>query len=193
MKRYVTASAPALSTAASTVVHRATLSAMSGFELPVSGNGAGASFTGTILLQKFVASGGGIAAVGTMIGKVSDALGTVTTVAQNVQAAVNIGAATGEILHLDIGPISLVFRGGPHVNLSEIVLDITAQEGDGNRLGNLLCAVADLLARPGALARILNDILGIIASDGGEARGGNWAGSHVNAIAWTIGLRRRRR
>ncbi|PYR73203.1 MAG: ABC transporter substrate-binding protein [Acidobacteria bacterium] len=166
---------------------------MSGFELPVSGNGAGASFTGTILLQKFVASGGGIAAVGTMIGKVSDALGTVTTVAQNVQAAVNIGAATGEILHLDIGPISLVFRGGPHVNLSEIVLDITAQEGDGNRLGNLLCAVADLLARPGALARILNDILGIIASDGGEARGGNWAGSHVNAIAWTIGLRRRRR
>jgi hypothetical protein len=38
------------------------------------------------------------------------------------------------------------------VNLSEIVLDITAQAGAGNLLGNLLCSVAGLLDSPGGLA-----------------------------------------
>ena len=49
------------------------------------------------------------------------------------------------------------------MNLSEVILDITAQSGAGNLLGNLLCAVAGLLDNPGGLARVLNDILGILA------------------------------
>jgi hypothetical protein len=48
------------------------------------------------------------------------------------------------------------------VNLSRIVLDITAQSGPGNLLGNLLCSVANLLNNPNGLANLLNNILGIL-------------------------------
>ena len=61
-------------------------------------------------------------------------------------------------LHLDIGPISLDLL-GLKVDLSRIVLDITAQTGAGNLLGNLLCAVAGLLDNPSGLVRLLNQIL----------------------------------
>jgi hypothetical protein len=46
--------------------------------------------------------------------------------------------------------------------LSRIVLDITAESGAGNLLGNLLCAVAGLLDNPSGLARRLNRILDIL-------------------------------
>ena len=69
-----------------------------------------------------------------------------------------IAQATCAILHLDLGPLSLDVL-GLQVNLSRIVLDITAQPGAGNLLGNLLCAVAGLLDNPGGLAKLLNDIL----------------------------------
>jgi hypothetical protein len=109
-----------------------------------------------------VPSGTGVAAVGTLTGMVTDSLGRTTTIAQNVTAPVAIGAATCDILHLDLGPLALDLL-GLQVNLSEIILDITAQTGAGNLLGNLLCAVTGLLDSPGGLARLLNDILGILA------------------------------
>ena len=65
---------------------------------------------------------------------------------------------TCNILHLDIGPIALD-RLGLKVNLSEIILDITAETGAGNLLSNLLCSVANLLNDPNGLARLLNQIL----------------------------------
>jgi hypothetical protein len=132
-----------------------------GLALPVSGAGSGSTFTGTFTLQKFVPSDGGVAAVGMLTGQVTNALGTVTTVAQNVALPVNIAATTCEILNLDIGPIALDLL-GLQVNLSEIILNITAQSGAGKLLGNLLCAVAGLLDQPNGLARVLNDILSIL-------------------------------
>jgi len=42
------------------------------------------------------------------------------------------------------------------------VLDLTGQTGAGNLLGNLLCGIAGLLDSPGGLARLLNQILGIL-------------------------------
>ena len=69
--------------------------------------------------------------------------------------------ATCDILHLDLGPLSLDLL-GLQIDLSRIVLDITAQAGAGNLLGNLLCAVAGLLDSPGGLARLLDQILGIL-------------------------------
>ena len=48
------------------------------------------------------------------------------------------------------------------MDLSQVVLDITAQQGAGNLLGNLLCAVAGLLDSPGGLSRVLNQILGVL-------------------------------
>jgi hypothetical protein len=47
------------------------------------------------------------------------------------------------------------------VDLSRVILDITAQTGAGNLLGNLLCAVTGLLD-PDGLARLLNQILGAL-------------------------------
>jgi len=138
------------------------LAAATGLALPVSGSGSGATFTGTFTLQKFVTTGSRVGAVAMLTGTVTDALGEVTTVAQNVKAPVNIGAATGDILHLDIGPIALDLL-GLQVHLSEIILDITAQSGAGNLLGNLLCAVAGLFGQPRGLTKVLNDILGVLA------------------------------
>jgi hypothetical protein len=51
---------------------------------------------------------------------------------------------------------------GLEVDLNQIVLDITGQTGAGNLLGNLLCAIAGLLDSPGGLARLLNQILGVL-------------------------------
>ena len=71
-------------------------------------------------------------------------------------------AATCPILHLDLGPLFLDVL-GLQVDLSQVVLDIVAESGAGNLLGNLLCAVTGLLDSPGGLARLLNQILGILA------------------------------
>jgi hypothetical protein len=70
--------------------------------------------------------------------------------------------ATCEILHLELGPLDLNLL-GLVVHLNKVVLDISAQSGPGNLLGNLLCAVANLLNTGGPLQQIvnlLNQILG---------------------------------
>jgi hypothetical protein len=54
------------------------------------------------------------------------------------------------------------------VDLNQIVLDITAQAGPGNLLGNLLCAIANLLNPAGVttglqgLANLLTRLLGAL-------------------------------
>jgi hypothetical protein len=92
---------------------------------------------------------------------VTDATGLATTVVQTVTMPVTVAQATCQILHLDVGPISLNLL-GLQINLSEIVLDITAQRGPGNLLGNLLCAVVGLLDDPSGLSRVLNNILDLL-------------------------------
>jgi hypothetical protein len=96
--------------------------------------------------------------LGTVSGVATTAAGVATSALSSVQVPVAIGANTCEILHLDLGPIFLDVL-GLQVDLSEVVLDITAQAGPGNLLGNLLCAVAGLLDNPTGLANLLNQIL----------------------------------
>ena len=67
-----------------------------------------------------------------------------------------------------LGPLNLDLL-GLVVHLDTVHLNITAQQGPGNLLGNLLCAVANLLNNPagagGALtgiANLLNQILRIL-------------------------------
>jgi hypothetical protein len=62
-----------------------------------------------------------------------------------------------DILFLDIGPISLDLL-GLLLDVAPIQIDLDADPGAGNLLGNLLCAVAGLLDGGGLLA----DILGIL-------------------------------
>jgi hypothetical protein len=65
-------------------------------------------------------------------------------------AQAQAAAATCNILHLVLGPLNLNLL-GLTVHLNRVVLDITAVQGAGNLLGNLLCAVANLLNGPGSL------------------------------------------
>lgn len=67
-----------------------------------------------------------------------------------------------QILFLDLGPIFLDVL-GLQVDLSEIVLDITAVGGAGNLLGNLLCAVAGLLDPGGFLNNLLTGLNRLLA------------------------------
>ena len=129
--------------------------------IPVTGTAPGGAFSGAFTLTSFAVRNGEVVALGTLSGVVTNAAGVVGSILRNVALPVSVGATTCEILHLDLGPLSLDLL-GLQVDLSRIVLDITAQAGAGNLLGNLLCGVAGLLDNPGGLARLLNQILGIL-------------------------------
>lgn len=63
-------------------------------------------------------------------------------------------AGTCDILHLVLAPLDLNLL-GLKVHLDRVVLDIVAQSGAGQLLGNLLCAVAGLLDNGGTLSQLL--------------------------------------
>jgi len=161
--------------------------------LPVGGNftdaaGGTGSFAGTFLLQQFAVVNNQLVGQGTLTGTLTSSTGQVlgsvykqiampvsfpsgasSEFGKSSSALGHIGTtATCEILHLDLGPLSLNLL-GLQVNLSEVVLDIAAQSGSGNLLGNLLCAVANLLNGGldlsgvlGQIATLLNQILGVL-------------------------------
>jgi hypothetical protein len=70
------------------------------------------------------------------------------------RAASATGAATCQILILVLGPLDLNLL-GLVVHLDRVVLTIVAQSGAGQLLGNLLCAVANLLNNGGTLGQLL--------------------------------------
>lgn len=120
----------------------------------------GPAFTGTVTITQFAYD----QATGTLrvSGVLKDASGAVVKEFTNVAATLDSrGAPTApvcSILDLDIGAIHLDLL-GLVVDLAPIHLDITAQSGPGNLLGNLLCALAGLLDRvPAAVSAILNII-----------------------------------
>ena len=132
-----------------------------GVAVPIVGSGGGLTFNGVFDLQRFVERDGFVSAVGTLTGTVTNAAGVVTSIVRNVTIPIAVTEATCEILHLDLGPLSIDLL-GLQIDLSRVVLDIVAQAGAGNLLGNLLCAVAGLLDQPGGLARLLNQILDLL-------------------------------
>jgi hypothetical protein len=92
--------------------------------------------------------------------------GTATATTTAVRVTQQSSATTCDILFLDLGPLHLDVL-GLTVDLNEVVLDVAAQAGAGNLLGNLLCTVVHLLDIPGALAalaNILNQINTILAA-----------------------------
>lgn len=105
-------------------------------------------------------TGTGLVASGLAV--VNTATGTVITAFTNAPLAAS-GACP--ILHLSIGPINLDLL-GLQVTTNTIVLDITAQSGPGNLLGNLLCAIANLLNQNplnlNQIATLLNQLLGAL-------------------------------
>ncbi|WP_430295880.1 ABC transporter substrate-binding protein [Sinomonas sp. B1-1] len=131
-------------------------------------DGALATFTGSFNLTQFANQNGQLVAVGTLTGTLTDAAGNVLGTVTNLPVSLPVGgnattAGTCDILHLDLGPLDLNLL-GLKVHLNEVVLDITAQSGPGNLLGNLLCSVAGLLDKGtglNGLANLLNHLLGL--------------------------------
>ena len=121
----------------------------------------GGTFSGVMNITGFAVQNGQVVALGTVSGVATTTANGTTSVFQNVAAPVSVAQATCSILHLDLGPLSLNVL-GLQVDLSQVVLDITAQSGAGNLLGNLLCSVAGLLDNPGGLANVLNNLLGTL-------------------------------
>ena len=140
-----------------------------GITQPVTGTVAnGGTFNGVLNISQFNYARGVISAVGTLSGTLTDAAGNVVGNVTNVAVSLPVtGApATGSctILTLDLGPLDLNLL-GLMVHLNEVVLNITAQSGSGNLLGNLLCAVAHLLdsnASGNAISNLLNQILSLL-------------------------------
>ncbi len=135
--------------------------------IPITGKANnGKSFTGHFNVSQFVARGGKAYAVGTLTGKI----GNRTVKQSNVAIPVSMGsasspltahaAATCQILNLVLGPLHLNLL-GLHVDLNQVVLNITGQTGAGQLLGNLLCGVANLL-NPGLPAGQLAGLLNIV-------------------------------
>ena len=134
--------------------------------IPVNVQNALGSFAGNLNIQKFAVQNNQLVAVGTLTGVVKNATGGIIgNIIKNVVIPVNLLGSRGtcQILHLELGPLDLDLL-GLVVHLDKVVLDITAESGPGNLLGNLLCSVANLLngGNLGALANVLNQILGIL-------------------------------
>ena len=122
-------------------------------------------------ITSFKVVDGVLTAVGTMTGDVTTVVGgvpvttTVTNAAFSAPVTILQQGAACEILTLDLGPIHLDLL-GLIVDLSAVHLNITAQPGPGNLLGNLLCAVAHLLdnGNTGGLQALLDALNGILAN-----------------------------
>src|SRR5215218_7884206 len=153
-------------TALSTSVNSAPAPA-AGVMFPVNFSSTLGSFAGVFDVTRFAVQNGQLVAIGTLTGVVRDATGAlVGNVSQALTLPVLLGPTSGtcQILHLELGPLDLNLL-GLMVHLDQVVLDITAQQGPGNLLGNLLCAIAGLLDAGGPLdgiARLLNQILRVL-------------------------------
>lgn len=77
------------------------------------------------------------------------------------------GKASCDVLHLVLAPLDLDLL-GLKVHLDKVLLDVVAQSGAGNLLGNLLCAVTGLLdgGLGGQLGRLTNLLDQVLAALG---------------------------
>jgi hypothetical protein len=126
------------------------------------------TFTGTFTPTRFVASQGNLFLRGTLSGACTAIDPIAGTITQNVNQVVNIlitaigpqQAGSCQILDLTLGPLHLDLL-GLVIDLNQVHLTITAEQGPGNLLGNLLCGITNLL-NPNTvtgLAQTLNQLL----------------------------------
>jgi hypothetical protein len=160
------------------------------FRVPVTGTTAnGGTFRGSFTATRFVYQHAQALADGQLIGTLTRPNGRTGHVDQAVQLPISdaaflgthqatteglqldAAAATGscQILNLVLGPLDLDLL-GLVVHLNRVHLNITAQTGPGELLGNLLCAVAHLLdgvPMSGLLAKLVGVLNRILAALGG--------------------------
>src|SRR3982751_2910794 len=154
----------AVSTTAATAATAAPPSGGSALTVPISFAQSGGLLNGVFTITSFsVNSAGQLVANGTFTG--TAVVGGVAQTVTDMAATAPVQATgTCRILDLTLGPLHLDLL-GLVVDLNQVHLTITAQQGPGNLLGNLLCAVANLLNGSGGttalnqLANLLNQIL----------------------------------
>jgi hypothetical protein len=130
-------------------------------------SGGTGTAAGTFTPTGFVADGSTLLANGVADVTLTNSAGQqVGSESRAVTVPVGVAAASCEILDLVLGPLDLDLL-GLVVHLDRVHLNITAESGPGNLLGNLLCAIAGLLD-PGpltnlqALVDLLNQILALL-------------------------------
>ncbi len=120
------------------------------------------TFTGKYTVNYFTTKGGKAYAVGKLTGRIgkrhvskNDVMLPVTMGGSSAQAP-----TTCSILNLTLGPLDLNLL-GLRVQLNQVHLQITAIQGPGNLLGNLLCGVANLL-NTNPLATQISQLTGLL-------------------------------
>jgi len=146
------------------------------FEFPINATSIDqGTFSGTFKVERFAVDNGALVASGSVIGTLIDETGATMAIYRTVTIPVQLpNAARGakaadaaplgcDVLHLVLGPLHLDLL-GLVVDLNTVVLDIDAEPGAGNLLGNLLCAIVGLLdgSNLGLLSQLLNQLLGLL-------------------------------
>jgi hypothetical protein len=155
--------------------------------LPIVGTAAGgATFAGTLSIERFAVRGSSVVAVGMVTGAVTDGSGTPigSVLVGKVELPVLVGAgaaraaatpsavitqATCQVLHLDIGAINLNLLGLQFAT-APITIDLAAD--DAEVLGQLICTALELVGNVVGLVDILNQILGLLTGLLGGLTGG---------------------
>ncbi|WP_284743846.1 hypothetical protein [Amycolatopsis sp. RTGN1] len=162
----------ALFTGAGTAAAAPAAPAVPALSTPITGtftDAAGGTGTavGTFTPTDFATDGSNLLANGVADVTLTDSAGQqVGTESRAVTVPAAAAVASCEILDLVLGPLDLDLL-GLVVHLDRVHLNITAESGPGNLLGNLLCAIAGLLD-PGpltnlqALVDLLNQILALL-------------------------------
>lgn len=136
------------------------------------------TFAGNYTINRVINDGGELAAVGTLTGTITTTATGATQSVERAAVTIPLSAASGgsgiiaqqvegcEILDMTLGPLDLDLL-GLVIHLDVVHLNITAEPGEGNLLGNLLCAVAGLLDPPtggggGGLSGLLNQIVALL-------------------------------
>ena len=114
-------------------------------------------FVGTLTATNFSVVNGVLSAVATLSGNVLNGTGGIVgAITQAITVPAQV-AGSCQILTLTLGPLDLNLL-GLVIHLNQVVLNITAVPGAGNLLGNLLCAVANLLNAGGPIQNLLNQL-----------------------------------
>jgi hypothetical protein len=127
--------------------------------VPVEGTINSIPFTADLLINRFIKDGDNILAQVSLRNITGDGLplnvGDLEGLLFN--APVNVSQRSCDILFLELGPLNLDLL-GLVVFLDQVTLEITAEQGPGNLLGNLLCAITSILDG----GNPLSDIVGLL-------------------------------
>lgn len=133
--------------------------------------GSSGTMTGTFNINNFSVQNSPsgtpqLVATGSLIATLTNAAGQAQTVVLNSVTAPVAASGTCPILSLTLGPLHLDLLGLVVDIPNPINLNIVAQSGPGNLLGNLLCGVTNLLNGGGALSQVASGLNQLLAGLG---------------------------